>query len=138
MGDFNARVGSSVAVPNGFDPVGPCGPGQVNEAGQRLVEFCTDHSLIVADTFFHAAGRGTWFHAPSRRWCSIDHILTRARDRRSVTSVIPLIAAECDTDHRLVPARIRLPPKRRFLFHSGLSRWTRPRKLDVKKAQGGG
>ena len=48
IGDWNAKVGSqeTPGVPGKF------GLGMQNEAGQRLIEFCQENALIIANTLF--------------------------------------------------------------------------------------
>ena len=56
IGDWNAKVGSQET------PGGKFGLGVRNEAGQRLIEFCQENALIIADTLFqnHKRGLYTW------------------------------------------------------------------------------
>ena len=58
IGDWNAKVGSqeSPRVTVKF------GLGIWNEAGQRLIEFCQENSLVIANTFFqqHKGRLYTW------------------------------------------------------------------------------
>lgn len=50
LGDFNARVGRDrSAWP---DCIGYHGIGNINDNGQRLLEFCSDHMLCVTNTYF--------------------------------------------------------------------------------------
>ena len=48
IGDWNAKVGSqeTPGVPGKF------GLGIRNEAGQRLIEFCQENALVIANTLF--------------------------------------------------------------------------------------
>ena len=48
MGDCNAKVGSQ-EIPG---VTGKFGLGVQNEAGQRLIEFCQQNALIIANTLF--------------------------------------------------------------------------------------
>ena len=48
IGDWNAKVGSQ-EIPG---VTGKFGPGVQNEAGQRLIEFCQENTLITANTLF--------------------------------------------------------------------------------------
>ena len=48
IGDWNAKVGSQ--EPPGV--TGKFGLGIRNEAGQRLVEFCQENALVIANTLF--------------------------------------------------------------------------------------
>ena len=47
-GDWNAKVGSQ-ATPG---VTGKFGLGVWNEAGQRLIEFCQENALVIANTLF--------------------------------------------------------------------------------------
>ena len=46
IGDWNAKVGSEETP----GVTGKFGPGMQNEAGQRLVEFCQENALVIANT----------------------------------------------------------------------------------------
>ena len=48
IGDWNAKVGSQ-EIPG---VTGKFGLEAQNEAGQRLIEFCSENSLVIANTLF--------------------------------------------------------------------------------------
>ena len=48
IGDWNAKVGSQETP----GVTGEFGLGMWNEAGQRLMEFCQDNALVIANTLF--------------------------------------------------------------------------------------
>ena len=48
IGDWNAKVGSQ-EIPA---VTGKFGLGVQNEAGQRLIEFCQENALVIANTLF--------------------------------------------------------------------------------------
>ena len=57
IGDWNAKVGSQETprLTGRFDL------GIRNETGQRLIEFCQEHALVIANTFFQQHKRlYTW------------------------------------------------------------------------------
>ena len=58
IGDWNAKVGSQ-EIPG---VTGKFGLGIRNEAGQRLIEFCQDNALVIANTLFqqHKRRLCTW------------------------------------------------------------------------------
>ena len=58
IGDWNAKVGSQETP----GVTGKFGLGVQNEAGQRLVEFCQENALIIANTLFqqHKRRLYTW------------------------------------------------------------------------------
>ena len=48
IGDWNGKVGSQ-EIPGVTGKFGLA----VNEAGQRLTEFCQENALVIANTLFH-------------------------------------------------------------------------------------
>ena len=58
IGDWNAKVGSQ-EIPG---VTGKFGFGMQNEAGQRLIEFCQENALVIANTLFqqHKRRLYTW------------------------------------------------------------------------------
>ena len=60
IGDWNAKVGSQETS----GVTGKFGLGVQNEAGQRLIEFCQENALLIANTLFHQHKRRlyTWSH----------------------------------------------------------------------------
>ena len=58
IGDWNAKVGSQETP----GVTGKFGLGGQNEAGQRLVEFCQENKLVIANTLFqqHKRRLYTW------------------------------------------------------------------------------
>ena len=48
IGDWNAKVGSQETP----GVTGKFGLGMQNEAGQRLIEFCQENTLVIANTLF--------------------------------------------------------------------------------------
>ena len=49
IGDWNAKLGSQETP----GVTGKFGLGVQNEAGQKLIEFCQENSLVIANTLFH-------------------------------------------------------------------------------------
>ena len=58
IGDWNAKVGSQETP----GLTGKFGLGVQNEAGQRLIEFCQENALVIANTLFqqHKRRLYTW------------------------------------------------------------------------------
>ena len=58
LGDWNAKVGSQETP----GVTGKLGLGMQNEAGQRLIEFCQENALVIANTLFqqHKRRLYTW------------------------------------------------------------------------------
>ena len=48
IGDWNAKVGSQETP----GVTGKCGLGMRNEAGQRLIEFCQENAVVIANILF--------------------------------------------------------------------------------------
>ena len=77
IGDWNAKVGSQeiLGVTDKF------GLGVQNEAGQRLIEFCQENTLVVANTLFqqHKRRLYTWTSPDGQHQNQIDYILCSRR-----------------------------------------------------------
>ena len=58
IGDWNAKVGSQETS----EVTGKFGLGMWSEAGQRLIEFCQENELVIANTLFqqHKRRLYTW------------------------------------------------------------------------------
>ncbi|BHF72905.1 hypothetical protein SprV_0401597600 [Sparganum proliferum] len=115
LGEFNAHVGTDNAAWRGV--LGPHGLRGSNDNGQLLLRTCTEHRLILTNTFFCLPERekATWRHPRSRQWHLLDYVLVRRRDQRDVPVTKAIADADGWTDHRLVISkmRIRLQPRRR-------------------------
>ena len=72
-GDWNAKVGSQETP----GVTGKFGLGMRNEAGQRLVEFCQENALVIANTLFqqHKRRLYTWTSPDGQHQNQIDYIL---------------------------------------------------------------
>ena len=62
IGDWNAKVGSQEAP----GVTGKFGLGIQNEAGQKLIEFCQENTLVIANTLFQQHKRR--LHMEISRW----------------------------------------------------------------------
>ena len=73
IGDWNANVGSQETP----GVTGNFGLGIRNEAGQRLIEFCQENALVIANTLFqqHKRGLYTWTSPDVQHQNQIDYIL---------------------------------------------------------------
>ena len=65
IGDWNAKVGSQETP----GVTGKFGLGIQNEAGQRLIEFCQEKTLVIANTIFqkHKSTLYTWTSPDGRQ-----------------------------------------------------------------------
>ena len=82
--DWNAKVGSQEAP----GVTGKFGLGMQNEAGQRLIEFCQEDALVIADTLFqqHKRRLYTWTSPDGQHQTQTDYILCSQRWRSSIQS----------------------------------------------------
>ena len=73
IGDWNAKVG----IQETLGVTGKFGLGVWNEAGQRLIEFCQEMALVIANTLFqqHKRRLYTWTSPDGQHGNQIDYIL---------------------------------------------------------------
>ena len=92
---------------------GKFGLGMRNEAGQRLIEFCQENALIIANTLFqqHKRRLYTWTSPDGQHRNQIDYILCSQRWRSSVQSTKTRPGADCPSDHELLNTKFRLKLK---------------------------
>ena len=81
IGDWNAKVGSQETP----GVTGKFGLGMRNEAGQRLIRFCQENALVIANTLFqqHKRRLYTWMPSDGQHRNQIDYIFT-AKDGEAV------------------------------------------------------
>ena len=110
IGDWNAKVGSQ-ETPR---VTGKLGLGMWNEAGQRLIEFCQEHALVIANTLFqqHKRRLYTWTSPDGKHWNKIDYILCSQGWRSSIQSSKTRLGADCGSDYKLLIAKFRLKLKK--------------------------
>ena len=84
IGDWNAKVGSQ-EIPG---VTGQFGHGVQNEAWKRLIEFCQENALVIANILFqkHKGRRYTWTSPDGRHQNQIDCSLCSRRWRSSIQS----------------------------------------------------
>ena len=110
IGDWNAKVGSQETP----GVTGTFGLGVQNEAGQRLIEFCQENALVIANTLFqqHKRRLYTWTSPDGQHRNQIDYILCSQRWRSSTQSAKTRSEADYDSDHELLIAKFRLKLKK--------------------------
>ena len=65
IGDWNAKVGSQETL----GVTGKFGLGAWNEVGQRLIEFCQENTLVIANTLFQQHKKK--LHMDITRWSTL-------------------------------------------------------------------
>ena len=107
IGDWNAKVRSQeIPVVTGKFSVRI-----QNEAGQRLIEFCQENSLVIANTLFQQQQKRrlyTWTSPGGQYQNQIDYILCTQRWRSSIQSAKTRPGTDCGLDHELLIAKFRL------------------------------
>ena len=110
IGDWNAKVASQETP----GVTGKFGLGVWNEAGQRLIEFCQENALVIANTLFqqHQRRLYTWTSPDGQHRNQIDYILCSQRWRSSIQSAKTRAVADCGSDHEFLIAKFRLKLKK--------------------------
>ena len=110
IGDRNANVGLQ-ETPR---VTGKFSLGIQNEAGQRLIKFCQENALVIANTLFqpHKRRLYTWTSPDGQHLNQIDYILCSQRWRSSIESTKTRPGADCGSDHELLIAKFRLKLKK--------------------------
>ena len=121
IGDWNAKVGSQETP----GVTGKFGLEVQNEAGQRLIEFCQENALVIANTLFqqHKRRLYTWTSSDIQHRNQIDYILCSKRWRSSIQSAKTRLGADCCSDRELFIANFRLKLKK-------VGKTTRPFRYD--------
>ena len=91
--DWNVKIGSQ-EIPG---VTGKFGLGVQNEAGQRLIEFCHENALVIANTLFQQHKRRLYTRtSPDGQYRNqIDYILCSQRWRSSIQSAKTRLGADC-------------------------------------------
>ena len=122
IGDWNAKVGSQKTP----GVTGKFGLGI--RKGQRLIEFCQENALVIANALFrqHKRRLYTWTSPDGQHWNQIDYILCSKRWRSSIQSTKTRPGADCGSDHELLIAKFRLKLKK-------LGKTRRPFRYDLNQ-----
>ena len=110
IGDWNAKVGNQETP----GVTGKFGLGVQNDAGQRLIEFCQENTLAIANTLFqqHKRRLYTWTSPDGQQQNQTDYILCSQRWRSSKQSAKTRPGADCASDHELFVSKFRLKLKK--------------------------
>jgi len=109
MGDFNAKVGGR--QPSAMSSaVGLYGLGETNEAGEQLEDSCLEHDLALANTMLkqHPRRLYTWTTPDGDTRNQIDYISIAQRWKTSLMNCRTYSGADCDTDHQLLVATLKV------------------------------
>jgi hypothetical protein len=126
LGDFNARVGSDSET---WPCLGSFGTGKLNANGLLLLKLCMELNLTITNTFFHQKHNSTWFHPQSKHGHVLDYIVCRRSDIRNFCKVRVMRGADCDTDHLMVRAKLKISIRRKSRFNGVKV----PKRIDVSK-----
>ena len=104
MGDLNAKVGDEKYQ----NIIGMHGLGQRNERGERLIQFCQENKLFVANTWFQHPVRKlyTWKSPGDISRNQIDYIMFNDRFRNCVKQAKTYPGADINSDHNPVVVKI--------------------------------
>jgi len=103
------------------------GLGIQNEAGQRLIEFCQENSLVIVNTLFQQHKRR--LHMDVTRWSTLKSVWLYSLQQRwksSIQSAKTRLGADCGSDHELLIAKFRLELKK-------VGKTTRPFRYDLNQ-----
>ena len=124
IGDWNAKVGSQETP----GVTGKFGLVVQNEAGQRLIEFCQENTLVLANTLFqqHKRKLYTWTSPHSQHQNQIDYILCSQRWKSSIQSAKTRPGTDYGSDLELLITKFRLKLKK-------VGKATRPFRCDLNQ-----
>ena len=110
IGDWNAKVGSQERP----GVTGKFGLGVQNEAGKRLIEFCQENSLVIANILFqqHKRRLYTWTSPDGQSCNQMDYVLCSQRWRSSIQSAKIRLRADDGSDNELLITKFRLTLKK--------------------------
>ena len=107
---------------------GKFGLGIQNEAGHRIIEFCQENALVIANTFFqqHKRRLYTWTSPDGQHQNQIDYILCSQRRKSSIQSAKTRPGDDYGSDYELLIAKFRLKLKK-------VGKTTRPFRYDLNQ-----
>ena len=126
IGDWNAKAGSQ-ETPR---VTGKFALGMWSEAG-RLIEFCQEHALVIANTLFqqHKRRLYTWTSSDGQHLNQIDYILCSQKWRSYIQSAKTRPGAGCGSDHVLLIAKFTLKLKKVGKNHKTIQVWPKSNPL---------
>ena len=102
IGDWNAKAGSQETP----GITGKFGLGAWNGAGQSLIEFCQENTLVIANALFqkHKRRLYTWTSPDGQHRNQTDYIFCSQRWRSAIQSARTRPGTDCGSDHELLIA----------------------------------
>ena len=99
-----------------------------NEAGQRLIEFCQENALVIANTLFqqHKRRLYTWTSPDGQHRNQIDYILAAKDGEALYSQQKTRPGADCVSDHELLIYKFRFKMKK-------VGETTRPFRYDLSQ-----
>ena len=99
--------------------------------GQRLIEFCQENALVIANTLIqqHKRRLYTWTSTDGQHRNQADYILCSQRWRSSIQKLYTAktrLGADCGSDHKLLIAKFRFKLKK-------VGKATRPFRYDLNQ-----
>ena len=129
VGNWNAKVGSQETP----GVTGKFGLGIRNEAGQRLIEFCQENALVIANTLFqqHKRRLYTWTSPDGQHRNQTDYVLCSQRWRSSIQSTKTRPGADCGSDGKASACNAgdlgwEDPLEKEMAVHSSILAWIIP------------
>ena len=119
MGDFNAKVGRR--EPSIMSSaLGLYSLGETNEDGEQLEDFCLEHVMALANTMFKQHPRRLYActSPDGNTRNQIDYISIAQRWKTSLMNCRTYPGADCDTDHQLLVATVKVRLAKRQRQHS--------------------
>ena len=93
---------------------GKFGLGVQNEAGKRLIEFCQENAMVIANTLFqqHKRRLYIWTSPDGQYQNHIDYVLCSQKWRSLIQSAKTRQGADNGSDHELLITKFRLKVKK--------------------------
>ncbi|XP_072051496.1 craniofacial development protein 2-like [Amphiura filiformis] len=144
MGDLNAKVGTNWQQWENI--LGKHGYGEVNQRGEKLLNFCAVNDLCISNTIFKQkkdSRQWTWESPDQRTHNKIDYIMISNKWKNCVQNARSYPSADIGSDHQLVIANIRMKfhtikkakyPKQYDIFRLKNSKTRRDYEIEIEDA----
>ena len=112
IGDMNAKVGADNI--NCDRAMGKHGCGEINDDGERLVDFCLNNNCVISGTIFQdkSIHKLTWRSPDGTTFNQIDHFIVNNKWCRSLEDISTYRGADANSGHYLVMATMKLKRRR--------------------------